>query len=118
MGDWSNKYYSDPKIIYKKKEQMRISKAKRRIKLLSKFGSKCACCGITDWWNLTIDHIKPIIRKNDKDNFENQWKKIAVQNNLSNYQCLCYGCNNSKSYGKKCKIQHTLKDIQRGIIYG
>jgi len=104
--EFLQKYYSDPDIIHKKREQKRISKARRRVKLLSRFGSRCNCCGNTEWWNLTIDHIKPVKRKTDKDNFDNQWKKIAILDDLSDYQCLCYGCNNSKSRGEKCKIDH------------
>ena len=114
MDNYQIQYHKIPTVIEKKREQKRKSKTKRRIKLLSRFGSKCICCGTTDWWNLTIDHIIPINRKNDKDNFDNQWKKIAVLDDLSEYQCLCYGCNNSKSRGTKCRIKHTLNSNNEG----
>ena len=65
---------------------------------------KCVCCGVDR--NLTLDHIKPILRS------KNAWKKtdyrkIIKDNFPKGYQVLCFDCNNSKGRFDKCKLIHT-----------
>lgn len=92
-------------IEYDKKSRLR--RYNERKKLFKIMGNKCICCKITEWWNLTIDHIKPL----------NDTKKrispailipILLKNRIliKKYQILCFGCNTSKHTGKECVLIH------------
>jgi hypothetical protein len=91
---------------FNKHENKRISTKKSnnelRKKVLLKLGQTCVCCGVQDWWNLTLDHIEPV-----KGN-RIPWRKLynSVLIDSEGYQCMCYGCNNSKNLGDKCTLDH------------
>ena len=57
-------------------------------------GTSCACCGIGEWWNLTLDHIIPRSRGGGDD--------------PANIQVLCMGCNRSKNRYTRCTLDHAL----------
>lgn len=87
----------------------RTKKIKVRIKMLSLLGGKCVCCGESNWWNLTTDHIKPI-RSKKRTTLYGQFNQfIQDPSSLNNFQCLCFGCNASKNDDDCCKLDHNLK---------
>ena len=65
-----------------------------RLRLIKSLGARCACCGETVWWNLTIDHIVP--------------KSRGGKDVRSNLQVLCWGCNKSKGRHYHCQLDHSL----------
>ncbi|MDE1828624.1 MAG: hypothetical protein KGH65_05690 [Candidatus Micrarchaeota archaeon] len=77
-------------------------------KLINEMGGKCVCCGLTQWWILTFDHIMPL-KGNMRDHSYQLYYKI--NNDLEyrkKFQIMCYGCNNSKHIGEKCTINHNI----------
>lgn len=65
-----------------------------RIRKIRAIGNRCACCGVSEWWNLTVDHIVPLTRGGTDD--------------PTNLQILCHGCNTSKSAGERCQLLHNI----------
>ncbi len=59
---------------------------KLRLQVLMKYGSKCACCGITpkDGAVMNVDHIKP----------RSKYPELALD--FDNLQALCNECNHGK----------------------
>lgn len=97
--------------VRKNKERSRKSQRmwsyNKRIELLRMMGGKCKCCGSTEWWNLTLDHIIPLRRKNG-ERYDLTIGLIKNSEKRKKFQILCYGCNNSKNAYDKCSIDHTL----------
>lgn len=80
----------------------------KKIKLLRLMGGKCVCCGNIEFWNLTLDHIIPIRRKNHERS-ELTTYLLKNPDKMKEFQILCYGCNNSKNSYEKCRLDHSLK---------
>jgi len=96
-------------VEYVKRANKRISDHKllKKLELFNKLGIKCACCGVGEWWNLTIDHIMPL---NGEKRINTSTLTIKLLNDsklLKEYQTLCFGCNSSKHTGVKCMIEHS-----------
>ena len=92
---------------------------RNKFMVLKMLGNKCVCCGITEFWNLTVDHITPVYRNTNVDRKPvpgHYYDIIQGRVPLSDYQCLCFGCNTSKNTGSSCNIDHTLS-IDSPIIY-
>ena len=89
------------------RKSQRMWSYNKRIELLRIMGGKCTCCGVIDFWNLTLDHIKPIRRKNG-ERFDNTITLLKNPEKQKDFQILCYGCNISKGAYDKCSIDHTL----------
>lgn len=89
-------------------ERARLQKYARKIKLIEEIGGKCVCCNLTNWWVLTIDHIKPIITDQKETPFQIISRLLNNPEQRKHYQILCNGCNSSKFINKKCKIYHYL----------
>ena len=104
----STNYYE----LHKEEYIEKVIKRQREIKfqILDCLGWKCACCGVTEWWNLTLDHIKPTF---DAKTRSRVTKKILnhILNHPEEYQTLCWGCNNSKSNRERCTIDHKNRQV-------
>ena len=71
----------------------------------------CACCGLKNIFNLTIDHI---ISKSMKRKFK-KYKNFDIEK-PSNLQLLCFACNLSKNGHKKhCTLPHDNPEIKKMI---
>ncbi|WP_428323690.1 hypothetical protein [Nitrosopumilus sp.] len=92
----------------KYKERYRLDTCKAKIKLLKIMGGKCVCCGLTQWWILTIDHIKPVKKDKRIDSRSLMFKLLKNPEMRKDFQVMCYGCNNSKNTGEKCNFDHNL----------
>lgn len=88
------------------REKNREHRTKLRKSIINRLGGKCVCCGIDKWWVLTIDHIIPTL--NAKRNSQ-AWQKLYHCEDLSEYQCLCFGCNASKNDRKECELNHFVE---------
>ena len=100
-------YHSKPENRKRATKLAKIRKTKIKKLLISRLGNICICCGVTEWWNLTIDHIKPLRRNSIGRKYSSDdWRKISKLKDLSEYQCLCFGCNSSKGIRDKCLINH------------
>jgi len=84
----------------------RVKSLKRKMKLVKKFGGKCACCGFDDWRALQIDHINGGgSRHRSEFKSGNSYVKYLLE--LSgeeigkSYQMLCANCNWIKRYENK-----------------
>lgn len=76
----------------------------RRTKLFDIYNHKCACCGITDYEFLTLDHVN-----NDGHIERKILKSMTIYKNIiesksirNNYQILCMNCNGSKGHNGFC----------------
>ena len=77
----------------------------KRIKVLLLLGNKCICCGVTEWWNLQLDHIKP--QTNNRMQSVTVYTKILKgELNKEDFQILCRGCNISKGTTNTCRLNH------------
>ena len=101
----SNKKYKIGKTAYDVK---RLSI--RKIALVEILGGKCRCCGVTEWWNLNLDHIIPVSKTKQKRISAAVYYKNLLNGTLTldNIQLLCSGCNGSKGNRKKCNLDHGL----------
>ena len=97
------KYYKDHKEEHK--DSVITRQRKMKFVALDTLGHRCTCCGITQWWNLTVDHIIPIRKPRLRGNWTNAQLQHIVDH-PEEYQTLCYGCNNSKSDREKCTLPH------------
>ncbi len=76
-----------------------------RQKLIEGYGSRCECCGESEYMFLTIDHINndgASERKQFSNNM-NKFYRMLINSNYprDNYRLLCYNCNCCRgSYGK------------------
>lgn len=118
MKEYIKEYRKDPKNIKHEREYhieyreqnrkninkwSRLRKYKIKQQLLKEMGQKCVCCGITEWWLLTLDYIKPI--KGIRNRSESLVAKLLKNKELQReFQIMCFGCNNSKNTGEKCLI--------------
>ena len=83
----------------------------KRVKKILKIGNMCACCGLKDIFNLTIDHI---ISKSMKRKFK-KYKNFDIEK-PSNIQLLCHACNTSKNgHKKRCTLQHDNPKIKKMV---
>jgi hypothetical protein len=79
-----------------------------RIKLINLMGGKCICCGVSEWWNLTFDHIIPI-KTQKRENVTTFIRKLIKNPELrKDFQIMCFGCNGSKNIYEKCQLTHDL----------
>jgi len=90
-------------------ETIRMRKYKKKIKLLNEMGGKCKCCGCVDFWNLSFDHITPILRKNGTGRTDMMKILIKDKKLRKQFQILCHGCNLSKNTNERCVIDHKLR---------
>ena len=105
-------YWKDPK---KRLKQEKIHYEKyhilKQVKKRLEVGNICACCGLKDIFNLSIDHI---ISKTMKKKFK-KYKNFDIEK-LSNLQLLCHACNSSKTGHKKyCTLPHDNPEIKKMI---
>lgn len=87
-----------------KADRDRIARIKKE--LLNIMGNKCICCGVSEWWNLTFNHIKPLKGKNRIYYEQLLIKLLKSPKERNKMQVMCFGCNNSKKTGEKCQINH------------
>lgn len=92
--------------ILKYRKDYRDCSHRSRIKLIQIMGGKCICCGITEWWNLTIDHIIPVKTQKREDGKTLIRKLIKDSELRKDFQILCFGCNGSKNSYEKCQLDH------------
>ena len=88
--------------------QSALGKARKVVikkQLIERLGGSCVCCGITEWWVLTFDHIKPL-RENMPKYHSDWWQQLKNCPDLSHIQLMCSGCNSSKGIDKECKLEH------------
>lgn len=71
--------------------------------VIEKYGNKCACCGESQIWFLTIDHINNDGAKDRKENFGRTnpatmswYLKLKREPNRKDLQVLCFNCNLGK----------------------
>jgi len=115
------KDHREERKAYNKKQWKKHSKERlaydkkmypiRRVKKILEIGNFCACCGLKDIYNLTIDHI---ISKAMKRKFK-KYKNFDIEK-PSNLQLLCWACNTSKNGHKKCcTLQHNNPKIKKMV---
>lgn len=82
----------------------------RRLKFISMYGGKCACCGETTMEFLSLDHIDPKtkLRANGKkENTPMALGRAIKEYRPNEFQILCHNCNQAKGYYGVCP--HQLK---------
>ncbi|KKL46197.1 hypothetical protein LCGC14_2347970 [marine sediment metagenome] len=93
-----NKKYPDRRKAYSKKLW-----AKLRNQAIDAYGSKCACCGLTDSRFLTFDHVAGGGRDHRKRTGGFGFLLWMEKNNYpSEIQLLCYNCNGAKRVFGNC----------------
>ncbi len=93
------------KYRIKQRKLKRNEEIELRKKIYKLLGNKCKCCEVTDWWNLTLDHKKPIYMNRTPLRLK-QLKTIYENIHNKEYSLLCWGCNLSKGVSLKCTLPH------------
>lgn len=95
---------------WKRTQQKTHDKLRRQV--YAHYGERCACCGVSDWRFLTIDHINndgaAHRRKLGKPNSGgvNFYRWLRTHNFPDGFQVLCFNCNCAKSrFGGICPHQ-------------
>lgn len=72
-----------------------------RKRVLEMYGGRCACCGVSDWEFLAIDHVNGGGRKHllTFDNRLHRYYKWLLEERREGFQVLCQNCNFAKVYG-------------------
>lgn len=99
------KWHQRPEIRKRQTELNKLRKYRIKKEIMTRLGGKCVCCGLKEWWILTIDHITPI--KNQRNKYDSDWwQTLYFMKDISAFQCLCHGCNSSKGKREKCTLPH------------
>ena len=99
LNKYSKEYYEKNKVINNRLKAQVIDK-------YSNGENKCACCGLTDVRNLTIDHINGNGKKHREETggggiYLYKW---LIDNNFpEGFQVLCFGCNLEKARGVRVR---------------
>ena len=95
-------------------ERERKSKAASIERVLSHYGTTCACCGAVE--NLTIDHVNGDGAQHrqelygDPQQGSNRFYVWLIRQGFpAGYQTLCRRCNSSKRSGERCRLDHGLE---------
>jgi len=85
-----------------------LKNRKMKIEIIKNRGGKGICGGLTQWWILTFDHIKPIKGHNRLNTLVLLWKLYKNKELRKDFQVMCFGCNASKYTNECCGLDHTL----------
>lgn len=89
-----------------------------KIAVLTRYGGKCACCGVSEIDFLAIDHIEGGGNKHRKEigcKSGTRFYSWLRQNNYpSGFQVLCHNCNFSKNINKGLCI-HQINKMNENI---
>lgn len=81
-------------------------RAKLKLDMLDHFGRVCSCCGETNPFFLTLDHVKNdgASHRRESDFNEQQMYRIARREGYpkDKWQCLCMNCNFAKGHFGIC----------------
>jgi hypothetical protein len=84
------------------KEYNKTSRKRLFIKVITHYGSECACCGETEIRFLSIDHIEGKgneHRRTIKRNGGNAFYHWLIDNNYpEGFRILCYNCNLGRAH--------------------
>lgn len=105
------------------KENTKRRNMRRKVDAINKLGGVCACCGESEIWFLTIDHINNDGAKERKDKFGGQnkiagqyYKVLLGNENRNDLQVLCANCNFGK-YANGGICPHIAPFRDDGIDY-
>lgn len=93
------------KYYWKNRDKVLAKYHNLKRKVFTKLGSKCACCGFTEYSTLQIDHIDDNGNIHRKHSTQRQIFQ-DVLDGVVKAQLLCGNCHNSKNILGKC--YHTL----------
>jgi hypothetical protein len=94
-------------------EQKRQRTARLRARVFAHYGDICACCGTAE--SLTIDHVngngtghrREVLGRPNTGGV--QFYFWLIRNDFPDgFQTLCMPCNQSKSTGPRCRIDHEI----------
>ena len=95
----------------KNQERNKKKRAHARQEVINAYGGKCACCGESDIWFLTIDHIdgggrqhRQAIAGGGGDKFYRKLREQGFPNDPP-LQVLCWNCNLAKHQRGVCPHQ-------------
>ena len=96
-----------------KKERSRQCRERLRVRVITKYGGKCTCCGEDNLVFLAIDHIKGDGNQHRKKLFGDKhtsylfYRWLEKNNFPSGFQVLCHNCNFAKWRCGVCPHQKT-----------
>ena len=108
---WQREYRKTDKYKEWRKKALKIQSGKaQELKkiIVSHYGGKCNCCGISEICFLSIDHINNNgykLKGNKKNRVSGYlwYKKIIAENYPIDLQILCFNCNTAKQHnGGEC----------------
>jgi len=115
--EWKKRDYQKNNSKYRKLALERHHKLRRMtIDYYSNGTMRCACCGISEYKFLVIDHINGGGHKHVKQ-FRSRSAYISwfAKNNFPDgFQVLCYNCNCSKGYYGICPHQE-MKQLSQEV---
>jgi hypothetical protein len=99
--------YNTPEYRTKRKAEIRRNQReyKRLIKerFVKMYGGQCICCGESNFWFLTLDHIHNDGKKKriGSDNYA-EYRRALTKYNPNEFQILCMNCNCAKQWYGSC----------------
>lgn len=108
--EWQKSYRKTPRYkAWRKTATAKMLEKARLLKqeIINHYGGKCACCGITDPFFLSVDHInndgylerRGKIRRYRPSGYF-LYKRIIKANFPNDLQILCFNCNIAKQHNK------------------
>lgn len=123
---WFNRYQKEWQRSYRQTEKYKqwrkialqkqaITTKELKTDIVSHYGGKCACCGISEICFLSIDHINNDghkskgLRKNRVSGIQ-MYKKIIRLNYPNDLQIYCFNCNVAKQHNRGICPHKTTKN--------
>ena len=101
--------HKDKKMEYQRKYYKSVKE-----KFIQMYGGKCACCGETTFYFLTIEHKLGQIRST-KETGTRAYRKAIQEHRPDLYEILCWNCNCAKGQLGYCP--HSPKEIVEHKIH-
>lgn len=105
-GNDRRSYHDNPERHIRKRRKHRAKYVRLFKNLLLLMGGRCECCGVTEWWNLELDHLDPVRGSKRRSRTVLVQDLLLGKEPLGKYQILCHGCNTNKGTRERCTIDH------------
>lgn len=98
----------------------REAHARRRLAVFRHYGTECACCGVSNWEFLTIDHVNGGGNKHRREigvHSGDAFYVWLIKNNYpEGFRTLCMNCNTSYGFHGYCPHNTTLLDAVQSNV--
>lgn len=93
----------------KESEWGKATRDRERSKMISAYGGRCRCCGLSVADYLQLDHVNGGGNKDRQDRKASGhrfWAQLRREGYPEGFQLLCANCHHMKSTGRLCPVPH------------